>query len=579
MFPSSPAARSFSLGLVALIGLAGCSTAPVASPSFEVFVDDYFQSAYEFSPTNGVSQGFHEFDRAIEDLSAASYERRMAVLDVQQIRLDTWRDRDLSPTQRIDAVMIDNAIKSELFQLRTLDTWHTNPMGYVGAPGSAADMMMKRDFAPKRERLESLIVRLQGVPPMIAAMKANVRTAPKEFTDLSIRIAQGSVAFFRESALIWARDAAGRDRALLARFTVANEAAAKALEDAVAWLRSDLLPRSTASFAIGTDNFVRQLQIDEMVDIPLPRLLAIGEANLTRDHEAFVATARLIDASKTPAEVMSDLSSAHPTAQSLLPDTKKSIEGTRQFLIDHHIVTVPTEVRPNVAETPPYARAGSFASMDTPGPYERATEAYYYVTPPEADWDAKHVEEHLRAFNVYTTDIVTIHEVFPGHYLQFIYSQRFPTKTRKLLGAASNSEGWAHYTEQMMVDEGFGGGDPKVRLAQLSDALLRDCRFVVGIKLHTEGWTVEQGAKLFADQCYQEPANGYEEARRGAYNPTYLYYTLGKLQIQKLRDDVRRAQGASFSLQQFHDRFVTEGTLPIKLLRPILLPGDSGPTL
>ncbi|CAN5310057.1 DUF885 domain-containing protein [soil metagenome] len=567
--------------LLALLSLIACATAPTppASSSFDVFVDDYFQSAYEFSPTSGVSQGFHEFDRSVEDLSAASYQRRIAVLDVQQIRLGTWRRDELSPLQRIDAQMIDNAIQSELFQLRTLDSWRTSPMSYVGAPGYAADAMMKRDFAPKRDRLESLVVRLAGVPPMIAAMKANVRSSPREFTDLSIRIAQGSIGFFRESAVTWARDAAGGDAALLARFTAANEAAAKSMEDAVAWLKTDLLPRSNASFAIGADNFMRQLQLDEMVDIPLPKLLAIGEANLARDHAAFVETARLIDAGKPPAEVMSELSSSHPTAQSLLPDTQKSIEGTRQFLIDHRIVTVPTEVRPIVADTPPYARAGSFASMDTPGPYERATEAYYYVTPPEADWDAQHVEEHLRAFNEYTTDIVTIHEVFPGHYLQFVYAQRFPTKTRKLLGAASNSEGWAHYTEQMMVDEGFGGSDPKVRLAQLSDALLRDCRYVVGIKLHTQGWTVEQGAKLFSEQCYQEPANGYEEARRGAYNPTYLYYTLGKLQIQKLRDDVERTQGSAFSLQQFHDRFVSEGALPIKLLRPLLLPGDTQPTL
>jgi uncharacterized protein (DUF885 family) len=223
---------------------------------------------------------------------------------------------------------------------------------------------------------------------------------------------------------------------------------------------------------------------------------------------------------------------------------------------------------------------GSFASMDTPGAYEtKATEAYYYVTPPERDWDAKHVEEHLRAYNRAASAVITVHEAFPGHYLQFIYAKQFPTKTRKLLAASSNSEGWAHYSEQMMVEEGFGGGDPKIHLAQLSAALLRDCRYVVGIQLHTRGMSVEDGAKCFIDQAFQEPANAYEESRRGAYNPTYLYYTLGKLQIYKLREDYQRAMGEKYTLQGFHDAFVKQGPLPIKLLRQVLLPGDTTPTL
>ncbi len=207
--------------------------------------------------------------------------------------------------------------------------------------------------------------------------------------------------------------------------------------------------------------------------------------------------------------------------------------------------------------------------MDTPGPYEtRATEAFYYVTPVEKDWDAKHKEEHLRGFNRGAIALTNIHEAFPGHYVQFLYAPKFPTKTRKLLGAGTNAEGWAHYAEQMMVDEGFGNGDPKIRLAQLEEALLRDCRYVVGIKLHTQGWTVEQGAKLFVDQCFQEPANGFMEARRGTFNPTYLYYTLGKLEIQELRDEYMAKKHAS--LKEFHNAFVSQGALPIPLVRKIL---------
>jgi uncharacterized protein (DUF885 family) len=249
--------------------------------------------------------------------------------------------------------------------------------------------------------------------------------------------------------------------------------------------------------------------------------------------------------------------------------------------VDHQIIDIPSDVRPIVAETPPYARVGTLASMDTPGAFERkATEAFYYVTPVEPDWDARHAEEHLRLYNRSVMDIITIHEAFPGHYIQFLYVKQFPTKTRKLLAANTNVEGWAHYSEQMIVEEGYGNGDPKVRLAQLVEALLRDCRWVVGMKEHTQGMSVDEGAKrYFTDQCFQEPANAYEEARRGAYNPTYLYYTLGKLEIYKLRADYQKAKGNAFSLRDFHDRFVAQGGVPIRLIRRILLPGDTAAVL
>ncbi|HEX3867527.1 MAG TPA: DUF885 domain-containing protein, partial [Gemmatimonadaceae bacterium] len=363
-------------------------------------------------------------------------------------------------------------------------------------------------------------------------------------------------------------------------FTAVNDSVVSAMRSAATWLKSDLLPKSKGTYAIGPQAFANKLRYDEMVDMPLDRLLALGQANLDKDYKDFVATAQKVAPGKGVHEAYATLEAEHPTADSLISSAKITVEGARQFLIDHRVVDIPSEVRPIVTETPPYARNGSFASMDTPGAYEtKATEAFYYITPPEKNWDAKHVEEHLRLFNPSVMKLITVHEVFPGHYLQFLYAKQYPTKTRKLLAANSNVEGWAHYAEQMMVDEGFGGGDPKVRLAQLEEALLRDCRWVVGIKEHTQGMTVEQGAKLFVDKCFQEPANGYEEARRGAYNPTYLYYTLGKLEILKLRDDYKKAKGTMFTLQDFHDQFVKQGGAPIPLIRRILLPGDKGPVL
>jgi uncharacterized protein (DUF885 family) len=340
------------------------------------------------------------------------------------------------------------------------------------------------------------------------------------------------------------------------------------------------LPKSKGSYAIGAAAFAKKLETEEMLDIPLDKLLQIGEANLKRDQEAFVATAKKIDPNKKPADVLAILTEDHPKPEDLVAATRATIERTRKFLIAKKIVTVPSEVRPTIEETPAFMRTGGFASMDTPGAYEtKATEAFYYVTPPEKEWEAKRKTEHMRQFNRTGMDIITIHEAFPGHYLQFLNAKQYPTKVRKLYTCGTNVEGWAHYCEQMIVDEGYGDGDPKVRLAQLNEALLRDCRYIVGVKLHTEGWTVEQGKKFFVEQGYIEPEVGFQESRRGTYNPTYLYYTLGKLQIFKLREDCRKATGRAFNLQNFHDEFVRQGGIPIKLIRGIMLPGDKSPTL
>ena len=544
------------------------TAAPASSASFSKFVDDYFDARFAYLPTQATSAGFHRYDSQFEDRSRRRIESRIVELRTFLARLQAMDRSRLSFDDQIDAEALEGQIESFLLDQDTIRTWQRNPMGYAGLPGGAADSLIKRSFASPAERLRSLVARLKLMPPLYEAAKANLVNPPKEFTDLAIRMSKGSVNYFSGTVVSWAKEAGGNDPALQKEFDDSNARVVAATRDFAAWLEKDLLPRSKGSYAIGAENFLAKLKFDEGVDIPLADLLAKGEAQLAKDYAAFVETAKRIDPSKTPAEVMKSLSDDHPTPESLIPSVARSVEDARRYLVQKDRVTIPSEVRPKVTETPPFARSGSFASMDTPGAYEtKATEAFYYVTPVEAEWDAKHKEEHLRLYNPYVVSIIDVHEVWPGHYLQFLYAPRFPTKTRKLVFCGTNAEGWAHYGEQMMVDEGFGGGDPKYRLAQLQEALLRDCRYVVGIKLHTQGMSVENGAKVFVEKGFQEPANAYEEARRGAYNPTYLYYTLGKLQIQELRDEYRAKKGAS--LKQFHDAFVAQGGLPISLVRRI----------
>jgi len=551
--------------------LSACTTTSGDSPSgdFGQFVDDYFDARFAFSPTSGTEVGLHQYDTKLDDFSQASLDRRTAELKRFLAKVQQFRKQRLSFDDGIDAEVIEGQIRADLLDIETLHLYQKNPMQYAGLPGSSVGGLIKRDFAPASDRLRSVIARLRQIPAVYDAARSNLKNPPREFTDLAIRMSKGSAGYFEGLVNQWAREAAGNNASLYEEFRAANGRVIEATRTFSRWLESDLLPRSTGAYAIGKDNFLAKLKYEEAAELPLDELLAIGEAQLEKDYNAFVETAKRIDPMKSAAEVMSGLADDHPTAEDLIPSARRTVEDARKHIVAHDVITVPSEVRPRVEETPPYARSGGFASMDTPGPFEtKATEAFYYVTPVEQDWDAKHKEEHLRLYNPFVLSIINVHEAYPGHYLQFLYAPRFPTKTRKLIFSGTNAEGWAHYSEQMMVDEGFGGGDPRYRLAQLQLALLRDARYVTGVKLHTAGWSVEQGAELFRSKAFQEPANAYEEARRGAYNPTYLYYTLGKLQIFKLRDEYMKRKGAS--LRAFHDAFVAQGGLPIKYVREIL---------
>jgi Bacterial protein of unknown function (DUF885) len=318
------------------------------------------------------------------------------------------------------------------------------------------------------------------------------------------------------------------------------------------------------------------LLYEEMVDVPLDKLLEIGYQNLHQNQAEFKRVAAKIDAKRTPQQILDIASQDHPAPGNLLQAFRDVLGGLTDFIQTRHIIGVPSPVKPILEETPPFARALTFASMDTPGPYEKvAKEAFFNVTLPEAKWPAKQVEEHMEAFNRGTIISTAVHEAYPGHYVQFLWMQQIQSKTRKLIYANTNVEGWAHYCEQMMLDEGYGAGDLKLRLGQLQDALLRNARYIVGIQMHTGKMTYEQGIDFFVKEGYQTRANGERETKRGTADPTYLYYTLGKLEILKLREDYKKMKGSAFSLEEFHNRFMQEGAPPIKIVRRAMLGNDS----
>jgi uncharacterized protein (DUF885 family) len=329
------------------------------------------------------------------------------------------------------------------------------------------------------------------------------------------------------------------------------------------------------------------LREGEAIDLAPERILQIGLRELSREQEIFAETARKIDSTQSPIAVFRKIQKEHPTAEQLIPDTRRNLEAIREFLVSRRLITLPSEVRVQVEETPQFMRATSFASMDSPGAFEeKATEAYYYVTPTEKEWPAAQKEEWLTAFNYYTTDIVSIHEAYPGHYIQFVALKASgASKLEKIFTSYAFVEGWAHYTEQMMLDEGFGADGfrtqadllraAKYRLAQSDEALLRLCRLCVAIKTHCEGMTVDAATKFFEDNCYYEHKPARQEAIRGTFDPGYLYYTVGKLQILKLRQDYQREQGAAYSPRKFHDELLRHGAPPLRLLREVMLKSKS----
>jgi uncharacterized protein (DUF885 family) len=445
---------------------------------------------------------------------------------------------------------------------------------------------MERKFASPDDRLRSLIAREKQMPTLLVEARANLKNPPRIFTEIAIEQLPGIVDFFQHD--VPSAFAEARDPQLKAQFAQSNAAVIVALGNYLDWLKADLLPRSKGDFRIGAQTFRDKLKYDEMVDIPLDKLLEIGWADMRKNQDHFKQVAHELEPNKTPAEVLQELGENHPAPDHLLDAFRSTFSGLTSFIRTHHIVTIPSEVLPTLEETPPFMRATTTASMDTPGPYEtHATEAYFNVTLPDATMTPAEVDGYMHGFNIGTVVSTAVHEAFPGHYIQFLWLPQAPSKVRKLLGANTDVEGWAHYCEQMMLDEGYGQPgvgaknerDAKfLRLGQLQDALLRNARFIVGIQMHTGNMTIEQAEDFFQKEGFQSRENAIVETKRGAGDPTYLYYTLGKLEIMKLREDMKKKQGAAFSLEKFHDDFLKQGFPPIKIVREAML-GDDSPTL
>ena len=573
--------------LLLALALAGTvRAAQTQDAEFEGVAEEYVKTYLAAHPLQGTALGFHEYDGKISDYSRLALDAELSRLRRFDDRLAKFDPAKLSSRQSIDLRILQAAVKRELFEMQDMSVFERNPMVYARA--GDVNIYIKRNFAPLEDRVRSLVAIESQIPNILIAARTNLdEKLPKPFVELAIQIARGSADFLKKDLV--AAVSGVKDEQLRVAFQAANRKASNALSDYAMWLEREKLPKATLDFALGEEKFGRFLAQTELVNLPPQKILEIGMTQLKAEQEAFAEAAKKIDPNKPATEVFKQIQSEHPASDKLIPDIAKDLDKIRKYVVTRRLVGIPSEVRAKVKETPQYLRATSFASMDTPGPFEkRATEAYYYVTPTEDDWPAQEKEEWLTAFNYYTSDVVSIHEVYPGHYVQFLHLNASPaTKVEKIFGSYAFIEGWAHYCEKMMIDEGFGSPSnsspseddvksaAKYRMAQADEALLRLCRLCVSIKVHTQNMSIDEATKFFQDNCYYEQKPARQEAMRATFDPGYLNYTLGKLQILKLRDDYKAQQGNDFSLQKFHNELLSHGMPPIRLLREIMLKEQS----
>jgi uncharacterized protein (DUF885 family) len=549
---------------------------PVSEP-LPHFVDDLLGYLHETHPTYATLDGVHTHDDLLEDLSRSAIEGESHALAGYLRRLDEITPEGLTPIERLEHRMLASHVRGRMFELEAVRTWEKNPQFYADIVASSLAGQALFTHAPAPERARRVLSKLRQTPRLVQAARDNVKEPPGIFVKVGIETFRGAQKFIDHD--LPRAFSSLDDLHLLADLADAQTEASNAIASYIEYLETDVAPRARASFRLGRDRFEQKIRLDEGLGLSVDRLLAIATRELAATQEAFKSVAGRMNGGD-PLETWSRTKAGHPAPGELVDVGRQQLEELRTFLERQSVVSMPAGEPITVAPTPDFYR-WSFASMWTPGPFEsKPTRAYYYLTDVDPSWPADRQQEYLRDYNYPTLWSISIHEVYPGHFLHYQHLRRVESKVRKsiMFAPASFVEGWAHYCEQMMLEAGFGRQDHGIKLGQLAESLIRLVRFIVAIRLHTEDMSVEQGVRMFRDEAYMEEASARREAERGTFDPTYLVYTVGKLMLLKLRQDCKTHQGKSFSLKTFHDTLLGHGTAPIWLHRSLML-GEEGELL
>lgn len=564
----------------------------------QMLSDEYVLSFCRFMPTSATRIGWHDpwdyrFDGRMEDLSRQKIlsqiedykrlERRFKLLNSTYWPPIAFRDRDM---------MVAYA-EASIFDLETVRWWENNPDRYSSLLGESALLLIDRDFAPAAKRLAYLVARERRMPQVLEEAKANLKNPPRPYTEVALQRLPGLIEFFRND--VPRAFTAVNDAKLQAEFHQANDGVVSALERYQAWLQHEVLPHSKGNFRLGADNLHQMLLDEEMIDVPLDRLLQIGREDLDRNRRELDRIAALIDAKKKTRQVLAESAKQPPSADQLFDTLRKRIAESRTFLEEKKLATVLPGDAPTLDPAPAYMPAPATAWLDAPGGFEDKAKRVFLRLPLSQKGEPQQQSNKYLVNDTYAIEGIALREVYPGHFEQYLWNQRQPFKIRKLINsdsdthfAGDNVEGWAQYAEQMMLDEGFGRapGVPeekdtqflRLRLEQLQHALLCDARYVTALEMHAGKMNLKQATKFFVRESYLTPSAARQEALRTAVDPAVLAAALGKLEILKLRDDYRQKMGADFSLRDFHDRFLEQGVAPVVAIRRAML-GDSTPAL
>ena len=582
-------ARVLCVALVATIVVAcGRQSAPVAPPApapdphvatqaaWTQYVARFIEDSFKSDPFFAVQSGRHEFDGQMTDLSADGIAKRVEWLNKARGEAAGFDTTALTPDQNFEREYVLHVIDNNLFWIDKAHFPATNPAWYANQLDP--EVYLSRDYAPLEKRLKGYLGYAHGIPQIAADIRANLKMPlPKSLLERGIDAFGGFAQFYRND--VSKVFASVQDPEAQKELAAADTAAAKAMDDLKTWLVSQR-KTATDAFALGDPLFHAMLKDTEQVDMPTADLAAIGHADLDRNTQALKeACAQYLP--KGTLRACIDKMSAHKPKGGAVEGARVQLADLRAFIVAKQIVTIPGDEQALVAEAPPYNR-GNFAYINIPGPYDKGVASTYNISPPDPSWSAKERADYIpgEASLLFTST----HEVWPGHFLQFLHANRNPSKLAALWVGYAYAEGWAHYCEEMMWEEGLGNGDPETHIGQLTEALLRDVRFLSAIGLHTQGMTLAQSEKMFRESAFADAGNARQQAARGTYDPAYLNYTLGKLMIRKLRSDwVAKQAGAASAApadqmkywQAYHDKFLSYGGPPIPLVRKYML-GEGG---
>ena len=529
-------------GAAVLLCVAGCNQSPQsktpaprppsqASQQWRQTADGFVQSYFAAQPAFAAQEGKHEYDGQLPDVSAHGIKREIARLHDERDQLNAVDPSQLEPQERFDRTYLLNVVDRDLFYLEKAHFPSTNPYWYLNAAGIDPDMYLSRNYAPLNVRMKGYIKYARGIPKLTTDIQENLKgPLPKTYVELGIAVFGGLVDFYKKD--VAAVFASVNDPAMQKDLGDADTNAANAMANLTNYL-TGLRKTATDNFAVGKDLYAQMVKDTEMVDLPIEQIEAAGRADLERNTAAIKAECANYLPKGTIAACVAKVAAKKP-AEGTLDAARRQLTMLRDFVQKNNVVNIPNDDQALVAEAPPYNRNNA-AFIQVPGPYDKGVAATYNIAPPDPKWSKAEQLQYLPSEA--TLLFTSVHEVWPGHFLQFLHSNSNADKLEALWVGYAFAEGWAHYSEEMMYEEGLGRGDPELHIGQIMDALLRDVRLLSSIGLHTEGWTVAQSEKMFREQAFQDPGNARQQAARGTYDPAYLNYTLGKLMIRKLRAD------------------------------------------